>query len=76
LIALIKKLEEHDITYVFYEELLSPKVAEVIARETGAGLLMLHGAHNVTKDEMDRGVTFISLMEHNLNNLRIGLKCP
>jgi len=76
LIALIKKLEEHDITYVFYEELLSPKVAEVIARETGARLLMLHGAHNVTKDEMDRGVTFISLMEHNLNNLRIGLKCP
>src|SRR4030066_411367 len=76
LIALIKKLEEHDMPYVFYEELLTPKVAEVIARETGARLLMLHGAHNVTKDEMDRGVTFMSLMEHNLNNLRIGLKCP
>ena len=76
LIDLTKKLKEHDITYVFYEELLSPKMAEVIARETGAKLLMLHGAHNVTKDEMDRNVTFISLMELNLNNLRIGLECP
>ncbi len=76
LIELIKKLKDHDITYVFYEELLSPQVAEVIARETGAKLLMLHGAHNVTKDEMDRNVTFISLMEQNLNNLRIGLECP
>jgi zinc transport system substrate-binding protein len=76
LIDLSKKLKENDITYVFYEELLSPKVAEVIARETGAKPLMLHGAHNVTKDEMDRNVTFISLMEQNLNNLRIGLECP
>jgi zinc transport system substrate-binding protein len=76
LIDLSKKLKEHDITCVFYEELLSPKMAEVIARETGAKLLMLHGAHNVTKDEMDRNVTFISLMEQNLNNLRIGLECP
>jgi len=75
LIELSKKLKEHDIKYIFYEELISPKVSEAIARETGAKLLMLHGAHNVTKDEMDRGVTFISLMEQNLNNLKVGLQC-
>ena len=75
LIELSKKLKEHDIKYIFYEELISPKVSEAIARETGAKLLMLHGAHNVTKDEMDRGVTFISLMEQNLNNLKVGLEC-
>lgn len=76
LISLTKKLKENDVKYVFYEELISPKVAEVIARETGARLLMLHGAHNVTRDDMDRGITFISLMEHNLDNLRTGLECP
>jgi zinc transport system substrate-binding protein len=75
LIELSKKLKEHNIKYVFYEELITPKVSEAIARETGAKLLMLHGAHNVTKDEMDRGVTFISLMEQNLNNLKVGLEC-
>jgi zinc transport system substrate-binding protein len=75
LIELTKKLKEHDIKYVFYEELITPKVSEAIAREIGAKLLMLHGAHNITKDEMDRGVTFISLMEQNLNNLKVGLEC-
>jgi zinc transport system substrate-binding protein len=76
LIELMKKMKEHHIKYIFYEELISPKVAEVIARETRTKLLMLHGAHNVTKDEMTRGVTFISLMEQNLDNLKIGLECP
>jgi zinc transport system substrate-binding protein len=76
LIELMKKMKEHDIKYVFYEELISPKVAGTIARETKAKLLMLHGAHNVSKDEMDRGVTFISLMEQNLDNLKTGLECP
>jgi zinc transport system substrate-binding protein len=75
LIELSKKLKEHGISYIFYEELITPKVSEAIANETGAKLLMLHGAHNITKDEMDRGVTFISLMEQNLSNLKVGLEC-
>lgn len=75
LIELSKKLKENDLKYVFYEELIYPKVAEAISRETGAKLLMLHGAHNVTAGELTRGVTFISLMEENLRNLKIGLEC-
>jgi zinc transport system substrate-binding protein len=75
LIELSKKLKEHGISYIFYEELIMPKVSEAIAKETGAKLMMLHGAHNITKDEMDRGVTFISLMEQNLSNLKVGLEC-
>ena len=72
---LIKKLRENNINYVFYEELIAPKLAEAISRETGAGLLLLHGGHNVTKKEFDQGVTFVSLMEQNLENLRKGLEC-
>jgi len=75
LIELSKKLKDNDLKYIFYEELINPKVSEVIARETGAKLLLLHAAHNVTKEELDRGVTFISLMEQNLKNLKIGLQC-
>ncbi|MDI6890969.1 MAG: zinc ABC transporter substrate-binding protein [Thermodesulfovibrionales bacterium] len=75
LIELSKKLKKNDLKYVFYEELINPKVSEAISRETGAKLLMLHGAHNVTRDELNRGVTFISLMEQNLRNLKIGLEC-
>jgi len=37
---------------------------------------MLHASHNVTKEEMEGGVTFLFIMEKNLENLRAGLKCP
>ncbi|MBM4137619.1 MAG: zinc-binding protein, partial [Nitrospira sp.] len=75
LIELSKKLNQNNVEYIYYEELIMPRVAETIARETGARLLMLHAAHNVTSDEMDKGVTFLSIMEQNLRNLKIGLQC-
>lgn len=73
--AMVRMLRAEGVKYVFYEELVSPRLAETIAREVGGGLLKLHGAHNVTKEEMQRGVTFISLMEDNLVSLRTGLVC-
>jgi zinc transport system substrate-binding protein len=75
LAELTKQLREEGLHYVFYEELIRPSIAETLAKETGAGLLMLHGAHNITRQEMERGVSFISIMENNLKNLRIGLQC-
>jgi zinc transport system substrate-binding protein len=75
LIELTKTLKKHGLGHIYYEELITPRVAETIAKETGASLLMLHGAHNLTKEEFDKGVTFVSIMEENLNNLRVGLQC-
>jgi zinc transport system substrate-binding protein len=72
---LIKKARKLDIKYIFYEELISPKVAKVIADETGAQLLLLHGIHNVSKEELTKGVTYISLMKENLERLKLGLEC-
>ena len=75
IIQLIKNFRNHHLNYIFFEELVSPNVSETISRETGAKLLMLHGAHNITRNEWEQNVTFISLMENNLKNLRIGLEC-
>ena len=75
LIALVKQVKALDLKYVYSEELLSPRVSEMIAKETGAAVLLLHGAHNISKDDLDHGVTFISLMRKNLDNLRTGLQC-
>jgi zinc transport system substrate-binding protein len=36
---------------------------------------LLHGAHNISKEDLDHGATFISLMRRNLDNLRTGLQC-
>ena len=75
LMALSKQIREHGLKYVYYEELIEPRVAETLARETGTALLMLHGAHNVSKEELERGVTFLAVMEQNLANLKVGLQC-
>jgi len=75
LAEIINKVKMYGVSYVYYEELLAPRVAETIAKETGTRLLMLHGAHNITKAELDRGATFLSIMRQNLKNLKIGLQC-
>ncbi|KJJ85599.1 periplasmic solute-binding protein [Candidatus Omnitrophus magneticus] len=72
---LIKKLRAVGMKCVYYEELLDPKVSRIIADETGAKILLLHGAHNVSKDDFKKGVTFLDIMEDNLKNLKDGLEC-
>ncbi len=61
--------------YIFFETLISPKLAEVLAGEVGAGTLLLNPGANMTKEQFDRGVTFLSIMEENLRSLRKGLEC-
>lgn len=60
---------------IFYEELASPRLADTLARETGARLLILAAAHTISREELTRGITFPEIMERNLANLREGLRC-
>lgn len=75
LVEMINKMKQYHLRYIFYEELASPRVAETIANETGASLLPLNAGHNVTKDQIQRGVTFIDIMRENLAMLRKGMEC-
>ena len=75
LVALVKAVRRHELDYIFYEELLSPRIAQTVADETGVKLLKLHGIHNLTRAELDGGASYLSLMEQNLANLRKGLAC-
>lgn len=75
LVQLATQIKQNGIRYIFYEELTSPKVAEVIGKETKAKLLLLNASHNVSKGDLDRGISFISIMRDNLNNLKTGLEC-
>jgi zinc transport system substrate-binding protein len=61
--------------HIYFEELIDPKIARVIADETGARAELLDAAHNISADELARGVTFLSIMEENLKKLREGLQC-
>lgn len=75
LMKLSQLVKKHKITTIFYEELIEPRVAETIAKETGVSLLMLHGAHNISRSDFEAGVTFIELMERNYEALKKGLRC-
>lgn len=70
---LIKNMKESGSKVIYYEELIEPKVAKVISDQTGATMLLLHGAHNVSKDEMKSGITYIKIMQDNLTKLKQGL---
>ena len=72
---LIDKIKQSGIQHIYYEELLSPRLAQVLEQETGTKLLPLNGAHNVSRDAMQKGETFISIMQKNLESLRKGLDC-
>jgi len=75
LIKLVQQIKTDNIKYVFYEELTSPKIAETIANETGAKMLLLNAAHNLTRDQFTQGLTFFDILNQNLDNLKTGLDC-
>lgn len=73
IIKITNLLKNDNIRYIYYEELLDPKVARAISDKTGAGLLLLHGAHNLSKQELDSGITYIEIMRGNMERLKKGL---
>ena len=75
IMALIQQIKDTKTRYIYSEDLINPRLAETIARETGTGLLKLNNGHTISKAEISRGVSFLSLMEENLVNLKRGMQC-
>lgn len=75
LVELSKLVREKGITHIFSEPLMSPKLAETLAGETGAKMLVLNPLGGLTEEDIRRGGTYISVMKENLRNLRTALKC-
>lgn len=70
---MIDEIKESGAKAVYYEELADPKVARTIAEETGVKLLLLHSAHNVSRQEYESGVTYLDIMWNNVEKLKEGL---
>jgi zinc transport system substrate-binding protein len=62
-------------TTVFFETLVSPRLAETVAREVGARTAVLDPIEGVTPDERKRGENYLTLMRRNLGTLRKALGC-
>ncbi|SNX53292.1 metal ABC transporter substrate-binding protein [Thermoanaerobacterium sp. RBIITD] len=65
----IKLVKENNLKYIFTEPLTSPKPIQTIANESGAKILPLNTIEGLTKDEMNKGYDYISLMNQNIENL-------
>lgn len=68
-------VKERSIGYIFFETLVSPKIAETIARETGAKTLVLDPIEGVIAIKGETAPDYIGLMDQNLQNLRTALSC-
>jgi len=68
-------IERSGATTVYSETLLSPRLAETVARETGAETRVLNPLEGLTEEEQDSGEDYFSIMRQNLAELRAGLEC-
>lgn len=63
------------VTTVFTETLVSPKVAETLAREAGVATAVLDPLEGLTDDKRAAGADYISVMDENLAGLSAALGC-
>lgn len=71
---LVEHVKEHNIQYILFETLVSTKVAEVIARETGAKTAMLNPLEGLTEADEQAGKDYLSIMRDNLETLKTALQ--
>jgi zinc transport system substrate-binding protein len=63
----------HDVRTIYYETLVSPDIADTVARETGASTAVLDPIEGVTEDSPGRD--YVEIMRANLATLRAGQAC-
>ena len=68
-------VKKYGVTTVFTEELVSPDVAETLAREAGVQTATLNPLEGLTDDERAAGDDYLSVMRANLEKLRTALGC-
>ncbi len=63
------------VTVIFTEELVSPRIADTLAREAGVRTAVLDPLEGLTAAKQKRGATYTSVMDENLAKLRDALGC-
>ena len=70
---LIDKVREEKIPVVFSIELSNGNIARAICESTDAVQRTFYSCHNVTKQQMEDGATYVSMMSENLEVIREAL---
>ena len=68
-------VKDNDIKVIFSEELVDPRLAEVIAEEANAQVMLFSPLEALSKEEAVTNVSYIDKMEDNLDSLKVALEC-
>ena len=68
-------VEDNEIKVIFSEDLVDPRLAEVIADETNARVMLFSPLEALSKEEAGKNVSYIDKMETNLDSLKVALQC-
>ncbi|HUQ21960.1 MAG TPA: zinc ABC transporter substrate-binding protein [Gaiellaceae bacterium] len=71
----VRRVRAAGATTVFFEKLVSPRLAETVAREVGAETAVLDPIEALTDEEIAAGEDYFSIMRKNLAALRKALEC-
>lgn len=73
--AIVDEVETTGATTIFFETLVSPRLAETVAREAGAKTAVLNPLEGLSQEDLDEGKDYFSVMRENLATLRQALGC-
>jgi len=68
-------VKDNDIKVIFSEELVDPRLAEVIAEEANAQVMLFSPLEALSPEEVGTNVSYIDKMEQNLDSLKVALEC-
>ena len=71
---IIQLAKKKKINTIFFEELVSPKVANTIAKEIGAKTEVLNPLEGLSEEQMDAGEDYFSVMRTNLKQIKKALE--
>lgn len=71
---IIDFVKKNNVKYIFFEDLVSPKVAQAVAEATGAECISLNPLEGLTDEQIAAGDDYFSVMRKNLDVLRTALK--
>jgi zinc transport system substrate-binding protein len=71
----IQIAKDKDVKVIFSEDLVDPRLANTLANEVGAQVLVLSPLEGINQTEQQEGITYLDKWNQNLHNLRTALEC-
>ncbi|AUJ25282.1 metal ABC transporter solute-binding protein, Zn/Mn family [Virgibacillus dokdonensis] len=73
---IVETAENHGLKYVFFEQNVTPKVADVVREEVNAEALRIHNLSVLTEEDLEKDEDYFTLMQSNLEALTKALSDP